>query len=348
MKLTFRRYDLRLAHNWMVASSQASGGKMIYPAVLIELEDNDGVIGFGEAAPSRRYDETAETCMEFFNRVDASKLTFDDVAASMRYVESIVPGNFSPKGAIDIALLDGAAKKAGQPLHSFLGLGFEQGEHVTSITIGLDSPEMIRQKMREAEAFPILKLKVGAPDDAENLAALREIAPHKTLRVDANEAWLTKEEALQHIEKLARDPHIEFVEQPMPAANADADFTWLKERSPLPIVGDESYLNAADAPRCADCFHGVNVKLCKMGGVSRGAEALIAARKLGLKTMLGSMVESSILTSAGAHLAELTDLLDLDGNLLITNDPFDGATSPAGVMQFTHAREPFGLRVTPR
>ncbi len=348
MKLLFRRYDLQLAHNWMVASSQASGGKMIYPAVLVELRDSDGVVGFGEAAPSRRYDETAETCMDFFNRIDASKLTFDDVAASMRYTESVAPGNFSPKGAIDLALLDGAAKKARQPLHSFLGLEFREGKHITSLTIGLDSPEMIRQKVREAEAFPVLKLKIGAPDDAANLAALRDIAPHKCLRVDANEAWLTKEEALRHIEGLASDAHIEFVEQPMPSSTPPADFTWLKERSPLPIVGDESYHNSADATRCADCFHGVNVKLCKMGGVSRSFEALAAARKLGLETMLGCMIESSILTSAGAHLAELADRLDLDGNLLITNDPFVGVTSPGGVMQFTNALEQFGLRASPR
>ena len=348
MKLTFRRFDLRFRHTWLIASSLTEGGKDIYQAVLVELRDDDGVVGYGESAPSSRYQETAQTCVEFFERIDATRLSFCDLHASMAYIESLAPGNFSPKGAIDMALLDGAAKRARQPLHDFLRLGFAEGQHVTSFTIGIDTPEKIRLKVREAEPFPILKIKVGAPGDEANLAAVREIAPMKTLRVDANEGWKTKEEALRRLEWLARDPHIEFVEQPMPAANPPADFIWLKERSPLPLVADESYRHASDVALCAECFHGVNVKLCKAGGVTRGFEALAVARKHGLKTMLGCMTESSILTAAGAHLAELTDWLDLDGNQLITNDPFAGVTSEGGVMSFATATEPFGLRVCPR
>ncbi len=347
MELLFRRYDLKLAHNWMVASSLVTGGKTIYPAVLLELRDGDGTIGYGESAPSRRYLETVETALSFLERVDPSRLNFNDVEGSMRYVENLSLGDFSPKGALNLALLDGAAKKARQPLHEFLGLKFAEKRRVTSISIGIDSPEMIRKKVAEAEAFPILKLKVGSPNDRENLAALRAIAPDKIVRVDANEAWTTKEEALRHIEELAADSKIEFIEQPMPAANPSADFIWLKERSPLTLIGDESYRNAAAVNSCAECFHGVNVKLCKTGGITRGIEALRAARQLGLKTMIGSMVESSILTSAGAHLAELTDWLDIDGMLLITNDPFRGVTADHGVLSFANATEPFGLQVVP-
>jgi len=348
MELVWERYDLKLAHNWMVASSQASGGKLIYPSLLVQLLDRDGVIGFGEAAPSIRYRESVETCLNFLQRVDSERLSFDDVEGSMRHIESLAAGNFSPKGALNLALLDGAAKKARQPLHEFLGLEFVEQKHVSSMTIGLDSPAVIRQKVREAVSFPILKLKVGSPNDTENLAALREVAPQKTIRIDANEAWRRKEEVLRRIEYFARDPNIEYIEQPMPASVAPEDFIWLKERSPLPIVGDESYMNAADAERCAECFHGVNVKLAKTGGISRAIEALRAARRVGLKTMIGSMVESSILTSAGAHLAELADWLDLDGMLLITNDPFCGVTSKRGVMSFANAAELFGLRASPR
>jgi L-alanine-DL-glutamate epimerase-like enolase superfamily enzyme len=348
MQLTFRPYDLQLTHKWMVASSLAEGGKNTYPAVLVELRNGDGTFGVGEAAPSNRYHETARTCLDFFARIDAARLSFDDVEGSMAYVESLAPGNFSPKGAINTALLDAAAKRAGQPLHKFLGLNFTEGRHVTSFTIGIDSPDVIRRKVLEAEPFPILKVKVGGPNDTENLAAVREIAPRKTLRVDANEGWTTREEALRRLEWLATDPNIEFVEQPMPASNPPADFAWLKERSPLPIVADESYLDASHVSLCADCFHGVNVKLCKTGGITRGLEALLAARKAGLKTMLGCMIESSILTSAGAHLAELTDWLDLDGNLLITNDPFVGVTSEKGVMSFAGAPDASGLQVRPR
>jgi len=348
MKLSFRRFDLRLTHRWTVASSLAQGGKDTYPAVFVELSDADGVMGLGEAAPTSRYNETAQTSAEFLERVDASRLSFDDVANSMVYVESLSPKDFSPKGAINVALLDGAANKARKSLHDFLGLGFAEGKHVTSFTIGIDTPEVIRRKVREAEPFPILKIKVGSPNDAENLAAVREISPTKTIRVDANEAWTTKEDALRRIEWLVRDPHIEFIEQPMPSSMPPQDFAWLKERSPLPIMADESYLSANDLSRCADCFHAVNVKLCKTGGVTRGFEALSAARKAGLKTMLGCMIESSILTSAGAHLAELTDYLDLDGNLLITNDPFRGVTSEHAVMSFANAPVPYGLQVQAR
>ena len=348
MKLTFRRFDLRLRHTWTVASSLAEGGKNIYPSVLIELRDGDGIVGFGEAAPSNRYQETAQTCVEFLQRVDASQLSFEDVSKSMTYIEGLAPNDFSPKGAINVALLDGAAKRTRQPLHEFLGLNFAEGRHVTSFTIGIDTPDMVRRKVREADPFPILKIKVGGPNDEANLSAVREVAPNKTLRVDANEGWKTKEEALRRIEWLARDPHIEFVEQPMPAENSPEDFAWLKERSPLPIVADESYLNVSDVSKCVGCFHGVNVKLAKTGGVTRGFEALSSARKAGLKTMLGCMIESSILTAAGAHLAELTDWLDLDGNALITNDPFTGVTSESGVMSFGNSTEPWGLRVQPR
>lgn len=347
MELRFHRHDHQLAHNWMVASSQATGGKRIYPALLLELRDEDGVIGYGEAAPSNRYRETAETCLAFLQRVDAKQLSFGDLEGSMRYVENLSLGDFSPKGAIDLALLDGAAKKAKQPLYDFLGLGFREGKHVTSVSIGIDTPEMIRRKTEEAAAFPILKLKVGSPDDCNNLAALREAAPDKIVRVDANEAWATKEEALRRIEELAQISKIEFIEQPMPASVSPNDFIWLRQRSPLPIVGDESYMNAAAVNVCADCFDGVNVKLAKTGGITRGMEALHAARAAGLKTMVGSMVESSILTSAGAHLAELTDWLDIDGMLLIMNDPFRGVSAEGGVLSFAKASEKFGLRVRP-
>jgi L-alanine-DL-glutamate epimerase-like enolase superfamily enzyme len=156
------------------------------------------------------------------------------------------------------------------------------------------------------------------------------VAPKKAVRVDANEGWKTKEEALQRIEWLHRDGHVEFVEQPMPSTASRADMRWLKERSPLPLFADESYHNAGDVALAAECFHGVNVKLVKTGGISGAHEALRAARQAGLKTMIGCMIESSILISAGAHLAELADHLDLDGNLLITNDPYAGVTADRG------------------
>jgi L-Ala-D/L-Glu epimerase len=263
----------------------------------------------------------------------------------MAYVNSIAPGNASAKGAVNIALLDGAARKAGQPLYDFLKLGFREGAHPTSFSIGIDSPDIIRKKVAEAADYPILKLKVGVPSDRENLAAVRDVAPTKRIRVDANEAWKTKEQALQMLEWLASDKNIEFCEQPMPATTPAKDLAWLKERSPLPLMADESYVSVGNIGCCGDLFHSVNVKLVKAGGITAAFEALSAARKAGLKTMLGCMIETSILISAAAHLAELTDFLDLDGNLLISNDPYRGVTAMNGMMSFRDAPELTGLRV---
>ena len=150
------------------------------------------------------------------------------------------------------------------------------------------------------------------------------------------------------IEWCAKDGHIQFIEQPMPRDTSAKDMLWLKERSPLPLFADESYHTIKDVPYCAECFHGVNVKLVKTGGVSIAYEALQAARKAGLKTMLGCMIETSVLISAAAHLAELTDYLDIDGNLLITNDPYLGVTAEKGMLSFANAPEKIGLRVTKR
>jgi L-alanine-DL-glutamate epimerase-like enolase superfamily enzyme len=216
---------------------------------------------------------------------------------------------------------------------------------LTSFTIGIDTPSIIGKKVAEAAEFPILKLKVGAPGERENLAELRRVSPKVTVRVDANEGWETKEEALRNLEWLAADPHIEFVEQPMAAGTAVKDLAWLKERSPLPLFGDESYHSAADVALCAECYHGVNVKLLKTGGVTAAYEALKAARKAGLKTMIGCMIETSVLISAAAHLAELTDHLDIDGSLLTANDPYLGATAKKGMVSFASATEKTGLRV---
>ncbi len=351
MKLTFRRFDLKLAHRWTIARGLEPGGEggtTDFKVVFVELTDKDGTVGLGESAPSARYHETVETTQAFLQRVDPARLSFDDVAGSMQYLDRLAEKNFAPKGALNIALLDGAARKAGKPIYDYLKLGFTERKHITSFSIGIDKPEVIRRKVTEAAPFPVLKLKVGSPDDRENLAALRAVAPHKAVRVDGNEAWKTKEEALRHIEWLAADGHIQFVEQPMPAITPVKDLAWLKSRSPLPIMADESYLSIEDVVRCAECFHAVNVKLVKTGGISGAYDALQAARKAGLKTMIGCMIESSILISAAAHLAELTDYLDIDGNLLITNDPYVGATAKEGVISFADAPEKLGLRVRKR
>jgi L-alanine-DL-glutamate epimerase-like enolase superfamily enzyme len=345
VKLNFKRLDLQLTHTWTIARGS---GTNIFKAVVVELTGADGTVGRGEAAPTARYKESADSVEAFFKKVDARGLSFNDIEGSMTYLDTLSPHDMSAKCALNIALLDGAAKRAQKPIYDFLELGFRENHHVTSFTIGIDKPDMICKKVLEADGYPVLKVKVGVADDKINMQALREVAPTKTVRLDANEGWKTKEQALEMIEWLAKDGHIEFVEQPMPAATPAKDWIWLKQRSPLPIFGDESYHLAKDVALVAECFHGVNVKLVKTGGVSAGFEALQAARKKGLKTMIGCMIESSILISAAGHLAELCDYLDVDGNILISNDPYLGVTSEKGILSFASAPEKSGLRVSPR
>jgi L-Ala-D/L-Glu epimerase len=351
VKLNFRRFELQLAHRWMISSGVGpggGGGTNTFKIALAELTDGDGIKGIGEAAPSSRYEENVDSTIAFLEHVDASKLSFDDVDGSMRYLDTIAEKNFAPKCALNIALLDGAAQRKKQPIYEYLKLGFTEDKHITCFSIGIDKPDVIRRKVAEAEPYPVLKLKVGGPDDRQNLGALREVSPKKPVRVDANEGWKTKEEALRNLEWLASDGHIQFCEQPMPAKTNPKDLAWLKERSPLPLMADEAYLSARDIAHCAELYHAVNVKLIKTGGISGAYDALRIARKAGLKTMIGCMIESSVLISAAAHLAELTDYLDIDGNLLITNDPYMGVDNRDGKVSFRDAPEPHGLRVRAR
>jgi L-alanine-DL-glutamate epimerase-like enolase superfamily enzyme len=345
MQLRLRPFDLKLASPWKIASSE---GSSTHTVVLFEVMDEDGVTGLGEAAPSSTYRETAGGVMQFCQQLDAQRLSFADVPGTMAWIESLPGIPAAARCGLNLALLDGAAKRAGQPVYDYLKLGFREQQHVTSFSIGLDTPEVIGQKVAAAADYPVLKLKVGDPRDRENFAALRAVAPSKPVRVDANEGWKTKEHALEMLERLAQDGHIQFVEQPMPRDTSPKDLTWLKERSPLPLYADESCHTVRDIPHCAECYHGVNVKLVKTGGVSMAHETLRAAREAGLKTMIGCMIETSVLISAAAHLAELADHLDIDGNLLTTNDPFNGVTAGRGVISFAHAPTKTGLRVAPK
>jgi L-alanine-DL-glutamate epimerase-like enolase superfamily enzyme len=345
VKLSFKQLDLELAHVWAIARA---GGTKVAKVVVAELTGADGTVGLGEAAPTTRYKESVKTVETFLKKVDPRGLSFSDIDGSMRYLETLSRQDASAKCALNLALLDGAGKKAKKPIYDLLGLGFREKHHLTSFTIGLDTPEVIRQKVAQAESYPVLKMKVGSPEDKANLQALRDVAPDKLIRVDANEGWKTKELALEMMEWLAQDKRIQYVEQPLPASAPNKDWIWLKQRSPLPIFGDESYHLAEDIETAAECFHGVNVKLVKTGGITGGLSALMAARKAGLKTMIGCMIETSILISAATQLAELCDFMDVDGNVLITDDPYCGVANERGVLSFANAEEKYGLRVKER
>jgi L-alanine-DL-glutamate epimerase-like enolase superfamily enzyme len=345
VKLEFKHLDLKLAHTWTIARTT---GTDVAKVVVVELTGADGTVGLGEAAPSARYKESTRTVEAFLKKVDPRGLSFTDVEGSMEYLETLSRHDMAAKCALNLALLDGAAKRAKKPIYDFLGLGFHETKHVTSFTIGIATPQEIHKKVEQAMPYPILKVKLGGPQDEATLQALRDVAPEKLIRVDGNEGWKTKELALEKIEWLAKDGHVQFVEQPLPSSTPAKEWAWLKQRSPLPVFGDESYHLAKDIEQAVQCFHGVNVKLVKTGGLSAGLAALLAARKAGLKTMIGCMIETSILISAAAQLAEVCDFLDLDGNILITNDPYAGVTSLEGRLSFAGSAEPFGLRVSPR
>ncbi len=345
MKLNFKKLELYSVHPWKLARTETFSR---FEVVVVEIVDSNGRIGLGEAAPISRYQESAATVERFLASLNPDRLNPADLEQTSVYLNSFSADDFSAKCAINVALADLAAKREGKCICDWMGLSFEEGKHVTSFTIGIDSSEVITTKVIEAQSFPILKMKIGSSNDEANLVALRKVAPNKPIRTDANEAWKSKEQALRSIEWLAKDENIQFVEQPMPASAPTKDWIWLKQRSPLPIFADESYHSASDAALAAECFHGVNVKLVKSGGITGAMESLKAARQAGLQTMLGCMIETSILISAAAHLASLCDYLDLDGNLLITNDPYLGVTAKNGLLSFRDSPEPTGLRVVPR
>lgn len=342
MKLSWHRLDLHLAQSWVIARGKTD----VAHIVIVELTDEQGITGLGEAAPISRYKESAKSVEAFLEKVDPNQ--FHSIPEATAYLEGLSAHDMAAKCGINIALWDIQAKRSRKPIYDALGLGFRERQHITSFSIGLGAPTEIRKKVQAAERYPIFKLKLGGADDKAALQALREVAPQKLVRVDANEAWKTKEEALKNMEWLATDKLVQFVEQPLPASTAKRDWAWLKERSPLPVFADESHHFAHDTAHAAECFHGVNVKLVKTGGISGAFDALSTARKAGLQTMLGCMIETSVLISAAAHLAELCDYLDLDGNLLITNDPYSGVTAEDGCLAFAAAPEKIGLCVGPR
>ena len=316
--LRHRPLDLRLRHTFRIARGASDTRRN----VVVEIEE-DGRIGRGEAAPIRRYHEDAESAAAALEAM-APRLT-DARAFANAAARAAVEGQRSAEAAVDMALHDLAGQRMGVPLHEMLGLD-PRAAPETSFTIGLAEPDLIVQKVREAAAYPILKVKMGSDDDREVLTAVRDTTMSR-IRVDANEGW-TMEGALERLEWLAR-LGVELVEQPLPVDRIE-ETRELRRRSPLPFYADESVHRAADLPRLAGAFDGINIKLMKCGGLGEALRMIAVARALGMKVMLGCMIESSLGITAAAHLSPLADTADLDGNLLIENDPFVGATVESG------------------
>ncbi len=330
----FRLYHLELAQPWSIASRPGDDGQGIrFQSVwLLRLTDPDGCSGYGEASPVATYAESPLTVLRFLRRLDWSQLSFEHLEQSLAYLHAHSYADRSAIAAVDLALHDGAAKRRGLALHQLLGLPFDPATlPSTCYSIGLGDPPSIAAKTHAAARFPALKLKLGPGPIEPTLAALRSLAPDKPLRIDANEAWTERETALRHLDTLARHAPIESVEQPMPRRSDPADLLWLRQRSPLPLLADESFQSLADIDLCQAAFHGANVKLAKLGGLAPARAAIAAARQAGLRVQLGCMIESSLGIAAALQLGSQADWLDLDGALLTANDPFQGVRE-------THAR----------
>ena len=271
--------------------------------------------------------ESIQSVCAFLDRVDLSTfndpLRTDDILSYVMHLDDDEPGahNFAAKAAIDIALHDLVGRMLGQPLWRLFGLSSERCTY-TTYTIGIDTPEVVKQKVREVEGrFGRLKVKVGVEGDRELIKSIREVSD-LPLTVDANQGWTSVEEALRQIEWLQAQGVI-MVEQPLPKHNLEG-LRWLTERSPLPIILDESVQGPEDVVRLKGCCHGINIKLMKCGGLAPARLIVQLARMQGMQVMLGCMTETTCAVTAAAQLAPCADYLDLDGNLLISNDPFRG------------------------
>ena len=314
---------LKLRHTWTTTMSSSE-----YRDTLFVYYTRDGLTGVGEGAPIVRYDEDAVGGQKVVEGLAALFAAADPTSFDKLNAEILrrVDGQWAAKAAMDIAVLDWVGQRLGTPIHKLLGLD-PADTPLTTFSIGIDTPEITRQKVREAEAYPVLKVKVGLSTDEPTIEAVRSVTK-KPLRVDANEGWTDKEEALRKILWLETQG-VEMIEQPLPAAMIE-ETRWLRDRVHIPIFADEACLHASDIPKLAEAYDGVNVKLDKAGGILQGYREILIARALGLKTMLGCMISSSVSVTAAAQLSPLVDFADLDGNLLIGNDPYQGVTVKDG------------------
>jgi L-alanine-DL-glutamate epimerase-like enolase superfamily enzyme len=316
LKLTWRPYDLQLKHTFTVSNYSRN----TTPVVLTRLE-YEGMTGYGEASLPPYLGETQESVISFLDKLDLGgfrdPFLMDDI---LEYVDSVETGNPGAKASVDIALHDLVGRLLDQPLYRIWGLNPENTP-MTSFTIGIDTPEVVREKTREAEEFRILKVKLGGGNDREMIQAVRSVTD-VPLYVDVNQGWSDRNKALEMAWWL-KDQGVVFIEQPLHKEALD-DTAWLTENSPLPIMADEAFQRLPDVAAFHGIYSGINIKLMKSTGLREAHKMITVARALDMKVMIGCMTETSCAVSAAAQLSPLVDWADLDGNLLITNDLFDG------------------------
>ncbi len=322
LNLSFAPYELKLRH----AFNLARYSRTTTPDVQVQIE-YDGVVGYGEASMPPYLGESVESVTKFLSSLDLSQFSdpfrLEDI---LHYVDSVAPNNRAAKASVDIALHDLLGKIMGQPWYKIWGLNPEKAPN-TSFTIGIDKEEVVRQKVREASPYKVLKVKMGLDNDKETVEVIRSMTD-VPLCVDANQGWKSKEEALEMCNWLKERGCI-FVEQPFDKTWID-ETAWLRERSPLPIIADEAFQRLPDILRFKGVYDGINIKLMKSTGLHEAYQMVTLARALGMKVMVGCMTETSCAVTAAANLAPLVDYADLDGNLLIANDRFKGMTVENG------------------
>lgn len=322
MTLRFRPYELELKHVFTIATSSRKST----PVMLTEIE-YDGVTGFGEASMPPYLGESHETVNNFLKMVDLSRFSSPFLMEEiLDYVEQLTPGNYAAKASVDIALHDLVGKLMNQPWYRIWGLDPDKTPY-TSFTIGIDTADVVRKKVMEASPYRILKVKLGQDNDKEMIQTIRSVTD-KPLCVDVNEGWKERQMALDMIYWL-KDQGVVFVEQPMPKVLVE-DLSWLTQNSPLPVIADESVQTIGDVKKADGVYSGINIKLMKCGGMRSAFKMINTARALNMKVMIGCMTETSCAISAAAQLSPMVDWADLDGNLLISNDIFDGVTVEDG------------------
>ncbi len=316
LKLTFYPYDLQLTHTFTVAEMSRN----TTPVVLTQLE-YDGLVGYGEASMPPYLGESHETVLKFLNKLDMEQFTDPfRMEEILDYVDSVEQGNRAAKASVDIALHDLIGKIVNQPLYRLWGLSPEKTP-VTSFTIGIDKPDVVIAKTKEAARFKVLKVKLGRGNDKEMINAVRSVTD-VPVYVDVNQGWKDKHFALDMINWL-KEQGVIFVEQPMPANQMD-DMAWLTQHSPLPTLADEAFHRLPDVVKFKDVYSGINIKLMKSTGLWEARKMITVARAMDMKILMGCMTETSCAVSAAAQLSPLVDWADLDGNLLIDNDVYEG------------------------
>ena len=324
----------------------ARGGASEHRLIRVRLIDDDGVEGWGEAAPNRFYGETVDTALGALARLTpiveaCDPWALEDVELEMNRALRL---NGSVKSAISAAMHDLAAKRMNVPLYKMWGLDPAKAP-LSSFTIGIAATDdELRERVAQAAEYPVLKVKLGTDHDAQIIRTVREAAPSKVLRVDANAAWTAKQ-ALVMVDVLV-ECGVEYVEQPVAAHDLDG-LRFVRERSALPVIADESCVVSTDIARLVGVVDGINIKLSKCGGLREALRMIATARSHGMLVMCGCMIETSLGITAAAHFAPLLDYADFDGAALLSDDPHVGATITGG--RITIPTEPgLGVRLSSR